>query len=211
MIRYMSRLGKILIIIAVLLIVGGIGYTLISRFFFNSIDENRNYVVIEETTSNSFNSVSNPDNFSILVDQIGFENANCESLNDEFNSQLCTASHLGYSNLDLEDAISATYRDSLVNQFSMNLYFTADDFIIGNIINQSNAVIKNFFGTDVDSNNVSLVMSGLNERMSDEDPVFVQEFQVGDYTEQINMQYIQDSDVYVVRFFIILSSQYQES
>ena len=54
-------------------------------------------------------------------------------------------------------------------------------------------------------------MNGLNAVMSDETPVAAEEYQIGDYTERINMQYVKDRNIYVVQYYVILSSEYHLS
>ena len=44
--------------------------------------------------------------------------------------------------------------------------------------------------------------------MDEKEPVATKEFTVGDFTEQINMQYVKDKQIYVVRYFLILTSEY---
>ena len=44
--------------------------------------------------------------------------------------------------------------------------------------------------------------------MSEEEPVAAKEVQLGNYVEQINMQYVKDSNIYVVRYYILLASDY---
>lgn len=211
----MKKVSIIFIVIAVLLVTLGVGYLLFNddlekekKSTNKTVEEDRDYKTIEQVEQDSLSVTSNPNNFSDLITKVGFQNPKCAVTEIDPSSETCTAFHNGYTNLDYQDAVAATYKSSMLNQFSMVLYFTEEDFELDNVINKSNLVLKNFFGTDVNKINVSAVMESLKKQMADDEPVATKDFKVGNYTEQINMQYVKGKKIYVLRYYIILSSEY---
>lgn len=215
----MKKVGIILVVLAFVLIVGGVGYVFLnssdddtaSNETTKKMDEDRNYTVVEEVAADTMNSVSTPENFATTATAIGLESPRCEAVEGNETQQYCSAFHNGYTNLDLQDIIAITYENNLLDTFSGTFYFTESDFTADKIVSISNSILNNFFGTPVDSGNVTEVMNGLNAVMSDETPVAAEEYQIGDYTERINMQYVKDRNIYVVQYYVILSSEYHLS
>lgn len=211
----MKKFSMVIIVIALLCLGGGVAYTILSSKDNSSSEnkkvnyvENRNYSVVQQATTNSFTTVINPTNFKDIATQMGLTAAVCEVVDNDVNSQFCSASYTGYKGLDYFDTIAASYKNSMLDQFSMVLYFNTDDFTSSKIIDISNKLLNNFFGTSVDENNISEVMQELDKHMNEKEPVATKEFTVGDFTEQINMQYVKDKQIYVVRYFLILTSEY---
>lgn len=210
----MKKTGILLVVLAILLIASGLCYTLFLQPTGGKekkekvIEEKRNYTVVEKVDENSLNVVCTPDTFSSLATKIGFQNPNCSGVTDNPNSKFCNASYFGYTNLDFQDIIAATFDGNLLNQFSMTINFTKQDFNVNNVTEKSNAVLNNFFGTNINTTDISDVINSLNASMSEEEPVAAKEVQLGNYVEQINMQYVKDSNIYVVRYYILLASDY---
>lgn len=213
----MKKIGIVLVVFAFLLIVGGVGY-----IFLNSSDddtvsndktknmkENRNYTVVEEVAPDTLNTTITLENFTSLATKIGLESPRCEWLNDDQQQQYCSAFHNGYTNMELQDIVSVTYQGNQVDSFSGTFYFIEKDFTVDKVVSTSNSILNNFFGTPVDSSNISEVMNGLRDVMSDDAPVAAEEYQVGSYTERINMQYIKDRNIYVVQYYILLTADYR--
>lgn len=213
----MKKVGIILAVLALVLIVGGVGYVFLNSSDGNTtsngttkkMEEDRSYTVVEQVATDTMNAVSTPENFATTATAIGLENPRCELLNNDETQQYCSAFHNGYSNMELQDIIAAAYQNNALSQLNLTLYFTEADFTADKIVSTSNSVLNNFFGTPVDSSNVSEVMNGLKDVMSDDEPVATEEYHIGDYTEQINMQYIKDKKIYVVQYFILLTSEYK--
>ena len=212
----MKKVGIILVVLAFVLIVGGVGYVFLnssdddttSNETTKKMDEDRNYTVVEEVATDTMNSVSTPENFAATATAIGLESPRCEAVEGNETQQYCSAFHSGYTNLDLQDIIAITYENNLLDTFSGTFYFTESDFTADKIVSISNSILNNFFGTPVDSGNVTEVMNGLNAVMSDETPVAAEEYQIGDYTERINIQYVKDRNIYVVQYYVILTADY---
>lgn len=211
----MKKVSIIIAVIALLCLGGGIAYTVLSSKDASSSGnkkvnyvEKRNYSVVQPVAPNSFTTAINPTNFVDIAKQMGLTATGCEAVDNDVNSQFCSASYKGYQGLDYFDTIAASYKNSMLNQFSMVLYFNAGDFTSSKIVDVSNKLLTNFFGTSVDSKNVSDVMKELESHMDEKEPVATKEFSVGDFTEQINMQYVKDKQIYVVRYFLILTSEY---
>ena len=211
----MKKISIIIIVIAVLFLISGVIYA--GVFSSGEVSKNnkinyiekRDYSVVQPASPNSFTSVINPNNFVDIARQIGLDSTGCEVVKDDVNSQFCSAFHNGYQDSKYSDTIAASYKNSMLDQFSMVLYFNADDFNSNKVIDVSNKLLNNFFGTSIDGNNVSTVMKLLEKSMDDKEPVATKEFIVGDFTEQINMQYVKDTQIYVVRYFLILTSEYK--
>ena len=204
----MKKFSIVIIVIALLCLGGGVAYTVLSSKDNSSSEnkkvnyvENRNYSVVQQATTNSFTTVINPTNFKDIATQMGLTAAVCEVVDNDVNSQFCSASYTGYKGLDYFDTIAASYKNSMLDQFSMVLY-------ANKVMDVSNKLLNNFFGTSVDENNISEVMQELDKHMNEKEPVATKEFTVGDFTEQINMQYVKDKQIYVVRYFLILTSEY---
>lgn len=210
----MKKFSIIIIVIALLCLGGGVIYTILSSKDNSSENkkvnyvEERDYSVIQQATPNSFTTVINPTNFKEAATQMGLTAIDCETVDNDVNSQFCSAFYNGYQGLDYFDTIAASYKNSVLDQFSMVLYFNGKDFTSDKIVDVSNKLLNNFFGTSVDEKNVSEVMKELDKEMSDKEPVATKEFNIGDFTEQINMQYVKDKQIYVVRYFLILTSEY---
>lgn len=214
----MKKVSIIIIVLAILCLGGGVAYTVLSSKDDSSSEntkvdyvEERNYSVVQQATPNSFTTAINPTNFVDVATQMGLTSPGCEVVDNDVNSQFCSAFYTGYQNLNYQDTVAASYENSILDQFSMVLYFSADDFTSSKIVDVSNKLLNNFFGTSVDENNVSEVMQKLNKQMNEKEPVATKEFVVGDFTEQINMQYVKDKQIYVVRYFLILTSEYAVS
>lgn len=210
----MKKFSIIIILIALLCLGGGVIYTILSSKDNSSENkkvnyvEERDYSVIQQATPNSFTTAINPANFKEIATQMGLTATDCETVDNDVNSQFCSAFYNGYQGLDYFDTIAASYKSSVLDQFSMVLYFNEKDFTSDKIVDVSNKLLTNFFGTSVDEKNVSEVMKELDKEMSDKEPVATKEFNIGDFTEQINMQYVKDKQIYVVRYFLILTSEY---
>lgn len=214
----MKKVGIILVALAFLLIAGGVGYVFLnssdddtssSNETTQKMEEDRNYTVVEEVDADTMNLVSTPENFATTATAIGFENPRCELLNNDETQQYCSAFHKGYTNMDLQDIMATAYQNNVLTQLNLTLYFTEKDFTVDKVVSTSNSILNNFFGTPVDSSNISEVMNSLRDVMSDDEPVSTKEFPVGEYTEQINMQYIKDRNIYVVQYYILLTADYR--
>lgn len=210
----MKKISIIVIFIALLCLGGGIAYTILSsdssKKSTKKLDyvEERNYSVVQQATPNSFTTAISPTNFAEIATQMGLQEASCQPVENDPTGQFCSAFYNGYQNLNYQDTVAASYKDSLLDQFSMVLYFDSADFTTNKIMDVSNKLLNNFFGTSVDSKNVSDVMEELENQMDEKEPVATKEFAIGDFTEQINMQYVKDKQIYVVRYFLILTSEY---
>lgn len=212
----MKKISIIIIVIALLCLGGGIAYTVLSSNSSKNTKkldyvEERNYSVVQQATPNSFATAISPTNFAEVATQMGLQEASCQPVENDPTGQFCSAFYNGYQNLNYQDTIAASYKDALLNQFSMVLYFDSDDFTANKVMDVSNKLLNNFFGTSVDQKNVSDVMEELESHMDEKEPVATKEFAVGDFTEQINMQYVKDTQIYVVRYFLILTSEYTMS
>lgn len=211
----MRKVSVIIIIVALLCLGGGIVYTVLSGS--NSSNstkkldytEDRNYAVVQSASPENFTTAINPVNFVEMATQMGLSAQECEMVDNDPNSQFCSASYNGYKGVSYSDVIAASYKDSILNQFSMVLYFDTADFTSSKVIDVSNKLLTNFFGTSVDESNVKAVMNELETKMSEKEPVATKEFTIGNFTEQINMQYVKEKQIYVVRYFLILTSEYQ--
>lgn len=201
----MKNLKFISLILAIAFLI--IGFVLM----FNSkkeMEEDRSYKTTKEVPGNTFDTINTLSDFNSLAIQIGFENPKCT---DDINTggKYCYAEHEGYSNFDLTDGIGATYdKSNTLFSFTTTLYFSVADFTKDKILDISNKIIKNFFGTDLDNNNVATVMEELKADMNSETPVAQESFQTGDYTYQINMQYNKEKKFYVMRYYVSLTSNY---
>lgn len=209
----MKKISIIIVVIALLCLGGGIAYTVLSSNSSKNTKkldyvEERNYSVVQQATPNSFTTAISPTNFAEVATQMGLQEASCQPVENDPTGQFCSAFYNGYQNLNYQDTIAASYKDALLNQFSMVLYFDSDDFTTNKVMDVSNKLLNNFFGTSVDQKNVSDVMEELESHMDEKEPVATKEFAVGEFTEQINMQYVKDTQIYVVRYFLILTSEY---
>lgn len=206
----MKKVGIIIIIIAVLLIIGGVVVNFVVTSINNGqVEEDRNYSQVEEVTPDTLSQTSSPDTFVSLAEQIGFADASCEATDAVTSSELCIASHHGYTNSDFTDYLTITYQNKAINTLEVSIYFSADDFVIQNIQKQTNLVLSNFFGTELTEEQVTEQYNSLQNSKDKDEPVAVNQLQIGSYTAEINMQYIQDQDFYLVHYFLVPTEQYE--
>ena len=125
------------------------------------------------------------------------------------SSELCIASHHGYTNSDFTDYLTITYQNKAINTLEVSIYFSADDFVIQNIQKQTNLVLSNFFGTELTEEQVTEQYNSLQNSKDKDEPVAVNQLQIGSYTAEINMQYIQDQDFYLVHYFLVPTEHYE--
>lgn len=171
------------------------------------IEENRDYQKIEVVEGEQLNQTSTPSTFPEFAKKIGFEAATCEQ---STAVQTCTAQKQGYTNSEkFMDIISVTYANDKIMNFTMSLYFYDKEYNEMNVLEKSNLVLENFFGTGMSSEQFISLNSELQNDMISDEPVVTKKFYAGEYTEDFNFQYIKKSKFYLVRIFVVPTAEYQ--
>lgn len=146
------------------------------------------------------------EDFNKFVKSLGYEKPECQTDAYEPKKATCHAEKTnvkGYT-----DYISFDYTENNLKSVSQTQYFSIDDFTAEKITKTTNEVLSNFFGTELDQKNIEKCMKELEKNMSSDYPIGQIEFKVGDYTEQINMQYIKDKKIYLMRYLVVETSEY---
>ncbi len=199
---------KIIIIIgfalALVLIVGGILFLLLSKETPKEIKENRDYKQVVETaptTEGEMSSVGEvQENFEKDAKDIGFEEAECEEGN-------CIATNKGYTNTDQEDTINITSDSYGDPTMVVILHFHKNDCNAKNIYEKLNAVSNNYFGTKVTEDQVQSIL----DKMESASDKFGQEILTsGEYTMDLSIQYVEESDFRIVKYRVLTTKQYNE-
>ena len=197
----------IIVVIVLAVILVGVGtFFLLQSLNANTgdkeeIKETRNYQTVTEVADASITSKEpTTESFEQEVKEIGFDKVNCENDN-------CFATNQGYSNTEYEDIVSFAKDENNGKTISTMLYFLKEDFTIDNIYSNLNAITKNYFGTETTKSQIEEVKKGL-ENSSDD--YYQQTYLVGNYTIEINMQNVVDTDFKLVKYLALDTSLYNQ-
>lgn len=194
----------LLVLIAVALITGGIIGTIPSSTTNTPKDaipkEDREYKTIKQETE-IVNPLSKEDNgFANTAKEAGFKETKCETNN-------CVASNKGYTNYDGEDTVVYAYEEDKPSNISVVLHFHKDDYTAKNIVSNLNSVIGNYTKANLDEAFVSDTMDGLK---STSDGFYIKTKIVDNYTVELNIMPVADSDFYIVKYWLVQTSIYSQ-
>lgn len=160
----------------------------------------RNYTTIKTVEENRITSqaLTNED-LGNTSKEIGFDNVSCAD-----NS--CSISKLGYENSEYEDGVSISLDENNNRTVSAALYFHKDDFTIDNIYSELNAVINNYFGTEITKSQITEVKKGFDA--SGNKALYIKTYISGQYTVELNMQKVEKSDFYLVKHLVLSTDLY---
>lgn len=193
----------VLILIAISLITGGIIWTVpSSKTPDKEPIENRNYKTIVTVEENTINQVpATDDGFGKIAKDSGFSTATCSE-----NS--CLAENAGYTNSEQKDMISYVYdpANPKNSNFNVTLFFYKNDYTASNITSKLNSITNNYYGHSLTESQISEVMDGL----SSGNEYYIKTYNVGDYTIELNFAPMKNEDLYVVKYWFVSTSIYNE-
>ncbi len=205
----MKKIGIILCTLGVILLLVGGGYYL-KNDNTSTPDKEDDTPKVKLEKDKVIDTVKIED-FKKFAKSLGYTKPTCQTNAYETKKASCYAEKSNINEQDYKDFISFEYTENVLKSVSQSQYFLSKDFTAEKITTQTNKVMLNFFGTGLDQKNVESCMKELEKDMSSDEPVGQIEFAVGDYTEQINMQYIKDKKIYLVRYLVTETAEYLPS
>ena len=195
-----KKIIVLIFVFAVLLLVIGISLSVFDSF---AIYENREYKTVDTVDAETLSQDIIPDNFSSKIQQMGFSKGSC----DDIEPILCSATNQGYHGNETADTISVLYQNNKIDNFNISLNFSEEDYLISTVTSKVNLVFTNFFCTGIESNQIAEV-----DDMLDYDEAFPsasKDYQIGNYTENLNIQYIKEKKFYLVKILVVPTEQYE--
>lgn len=205
----MKKIGIILSFIGIILLLAGWGYYL--KKDNTSTPKEEGKIPKVNIGKNKVTDKVKIEDFKKFAKSLGYTNPKCQTNTYETKKASCYAEKSNVNEKDYKDFLSFEYTENILKSVSQSQYFSSKDFNAEKIATQTNKVMLNFFGTGLDQKNIKKCMKELEKDMSSDYPVGQIEFQVGNYTEQINMQYLKDKKIYLVRYLVIETTEYQPS
>ena len=198
-----------IIIIAIAIILIGIGlYFLISNESKNStqkqIKDIREYQTVVKnspTTEGQITSIDNvKDNFEQDAKNIGFEKIECKDSN-------CTASKKGYTNAEQEDMLNLSKDEYGDTTMVVILHFHKNDCIVNNVYSKLNSVTNNYFGSKIQKVQIENIITEMEQS---EDHYGSLVYTSGEYTIDLSIQYVVDTDFRILKYRVITTKLYNE-
>lgn len=198
-----------IIIIAIAIILIGVGlYFLISNESKNStqkqIKDIREYQTVVKnspTTEGQITSIDNvKDNFEQDAKNIGFEKIECKDSN-------CTASKKGYTNAEQEDMLNLSKDEYGDTTMVVILHFHKNDCIVNNVYSKLNSVTNNYFGSKIQKVQIENIITEMEQS---EDHYGSLVYTSGEYTIDVSIQYVVDTDFRILKYRVITTKLYNE-
>lgn len=198
-----------IIIIAIAIILIGIGlYFLIPNESKNStqkqIKDIREYQTVVKnspTTEGQITSIDNvKDNFEQDAKNIGFEKTECKDSN-------CTASKKGYTNAEQEDMLNLSKDEYGDTTMVVILHFHENDCIVNNVYSKLNSVTNNYFGSKIQKEQIENIITEMEQS---EEHYGSLVYTSGEYTIDVSIQYVVDTDFRILKYRVITTKLYNE-
>lgn len=198
-----------IIIISIAIILIGIGlYFLIPNESKNStqkqIKDIREYQTVVKnspTTEGQITSIDNvKDNFEQDAKNIGFEKIECKDSN-------CTASKKGYTNAEQEDMLNLSKDEYGDTTMVVILHFHKNDCIVNNVYSKLNSVTNNYFGSKIQKVQIEKIITEMEQS---EDHYGSLVYTSGEYTIDVSIQYVVDTDFRILKYRVITTKLYNE-
>lgn len=183
------------------------------------IVETRNYQQVAQVPANTITQVAaNESGFIQLSKTVGFSSNKCEEIKEgNENFIACTADNIAYKDQLHVDHLNVAYLNGTKGiYFNMMLNFYEPHYTVDKVMQTTNTVLGNYFGTPFTREQIQENVDGIKNNL--DEAIFAKEYTVGDYTVEFSTQYQNINKLYIVmvrvapkdRFESILKTWYNE-